>query len=126
MPRVWFNGRIVPSQGTDEGSIPFTRLIYLNLFKYMDLTLIIGTTGAALILIAFIMGQFHKWKDTDLIYDAVNFIGAILLIIYAVLIVSYPFMILNAVWAAVSLRDIFSDLSVRRPAGGKNNSDKAF
>ena len=26
--RVWFNGRIRPSQGWDEGSIPFTRSIF--------------------------------------------------------------------------------------------------
>ena len=25
--RVWFNGRMVPSQGTDGGSIPLTRSI---------------------------------------------------------------------------------------------------
>lgn len=82
----------------------------------MDLTLIIGTSGAALILIAFIMAQIHRWEDTDLIYDTVNFIGAVLLVIYAVLLVSYPFMILNVIWSAVSLRDIFSDLKNR---GGK-------
>ena len=79
-------------------------------FNFMDTTLIIGVSGAALILIAFIMEQTHRWKDTDLIYDAVNFIGAVLLIIYAMMLASYPFIILNAVWAAVSLRDIFSDL----------------
>lgn len=85
----------------------------------MDTTLIIGTSGAALILIAFVMGQIHRWKDTDLIYDAVNFIGSALLVAYAVLLVSYPFMILNIIWAAVSLRDIFSDLSA---SAGKNDA----
>lgn len=88
----------------------------------MDLTLIIGTSGAALILIAFIMAQIHKWKDTDLVYDAVNFIGSALLVAYAVLLVSYPFIILNIIWAAVSLRGIFLNLSAKggSASGGKN------
>lgn len=76
----------------------------------MDITLIIGASGALLILIAFVANETHKWKDTDLIYDAVNFIGSALLLVYAILLVSYPFIILNAIWAGVSLKDVIPGL----------------
>ncbi|MBU0665880.1 MAG: hypothetical protein ABIC91_03270 [Nanoarchaeota archaeon] len=71
---------------------------------------IIGFIGMFLILLCFVMVQIHKWKDTDFKYDFWNLVGALLLVVYAVLIKSYPFLILNAVWVFVSLRDVFSDL----------------
>lgn len=76
----------------------------------MNITEIIGASGATLILIAFILEQTHRWKDTDLKYDAVNLLGSALLIVYAVLLQSYPFLVLNGVWAIVSLRDVIVDL----------------
>ncbi len=76
----------------------------------MNITEIIGASGATLILIAFIFEQTHRWKDTDLKYDAVNLLGSVLLIAYAVLLHSYPFLVLNGVWVIVSLRDVIVDL----------------
>lgn len=76
----------------------------------MNQTATIGTLGALIILIAFILNQVKKWKDDYLIYDIFNLIGSILLIIYAVILSSYPFLILNSVWAALSLRDVIVDL----------------
>ena len=76
----------------------------------MDTTLIIGTTGATLILLAFIMNQLHYWKGEDLIYDFVNLLGSGLLVVYAIILSSYPFMVLNFVWALVSLRDCVIDI----------------
>lgn len=76
----------------------------------MNITEIIGASGAGLILIAFILEQTHRWKDTDLKYDAVNLLGSALLIAYAVLLGSYPFLVLNGVWALLSLRDVIVDL----------------
>ncbi len=70
----------------------------------------IGSTGAALILLAFVLGQLHKWKDTYFVYDFVNLVGSGLLIWYAILLSSWPFLVLNGVWALVSLRDCVSDL----------------
>lgn len=70
----------------------------------------IGIIGAGLVLLAFIMNQTKKWKNTDLIYDVVNFLGALILIIYGLMIKGYPFVILNTVWALVSLKDVFIDL----------------
>ena len=74
------------------------------------LILLIGIIGATLILIAFIMNQLERWHDADLIYDWFNAIGAILLILYALFLESIPFMILNSIWAAVSLRDVYIHL----------------
>ena len=76
----------------------------------MDQITIIGTSGATLILIAFILNQTNRWKGEYFIYDFTNFIGSALLIAYAILLSSWPFLVLNLVWAAVSLKDIFTDL----------------
>lgn len=80
--------------------------------KTMDQITFIGIIGATIILIAFIMNQLEKWKSDYLIYDLFNFIGGLFLIIYAIILVSYPFIILNLVWAIFSLRDIFIDLKL--------------
>lgn len=74
------------------------------------MTTFIGASGATLILIAFILEQTHRWKDTDLKYDVLNLIGSILLIVYALMLGSYPFLVLNGVWALVSLRDVLVDM----------------
>jgi amino acid transporter len=75
----------------------------------MDFLTVLGASGAALILVAFIMNQKHLWKDEYLVYDLVNFVGSALLVTYAILLKSYPFLVLNGVWALVSLRDIVAD-----------------
>ncbi len=74
------------------------------------MTTTIGIIGAGLVLLAFIMNQTKKWKNTDLIYDFVNFLGALILVIYGLMIKGYPFVVLNTIWALVSLKDIFIDL----------------
>jgi hypothetical protein len=76
----------------------------------MDTPTIIGSLGATLILIAFILNQLNKWKKTDLSYDLVNLLGSILLIVFSVMINAWPFIILNSVWAIVSLRDVIIDI----------------
>ena len=72
---------------------------------------LIGIVGMVLILIAFFMNQTHRWKDTDLIYDITNLAGGLLLAVYAILLNSWPFLILNAVWSLVSARDVYLDLT---------------
>ena len=69
---------------------------------------IIGVVGAVLVLGAFIAGQMHKLKDTDRLYDGLNVIGSGMLLYYAIAIDSWPFLIVNAVWFAVSARDLIS------------------
>lgn len=78
----------------------------------------IGSLGAGLILIAFVLGQLHIWKDTYFVYDLLNTVGSVLLLIYAWIGFSWPFLILNFVWAVVSLKDCVRDL--QRNAARKN------
>jgi len=76
--------------------------------------LLIGFTGMSLILFAFVMNQINKWKNDSLIYDAFNAVGGLLMMIYALMLNSYPFLILNGVWTIVSVRDIFLALSRKK------------
>jgi hypothetical protein len=69
---------------------------------------VIGSLGATIILVAFILNQLNKIKNDSLAYDLMNLIGSILLIWYAILLSSIPFLILNGVWAIISLKDIVS------------------
>ena len=41
----------------------------------ITIALMIGITGMALVLLAFLMNQMHIWKDTDLISDGTYFLG---------------------------------------------------
>jgi hypothetical protein len=70
---------------------------------------IIGFIGMLLILLAFLMNQRGEWKQKDLIYDFVNFSGSGMLVLYAYLISSWPFLILNLVWMIYSARDSWLD-----------------
>jgi hypothetical protein len=72
--------------------------------------LIIGIIGGSIILIAFLLNQIGKLKREFFIYDFLNFIGALLLSIYAYLIESYPFMVLNGIWTIFSLKDSITDI----------------
>ncbi|MEM4263888.1 MAG: hypothetical protein QW666_03270 [Candidatus Woesearchaeota archaeon] len=77
----------------------------------ITITLMIGLCGMVLVLLAFLMNQTHIWKDTDLIYDGTNFLGGALLVWYAWIIYSWPFLLLNAVWTLWSLRDVYIDIT---------------
>jgi lipid-A-disaccharide synthase-like uncharacterized protein len=72
----------------------------------MDITTLIGTTGASIILIAFFLNQIKRLNTEDISYDVANFMGGLLLLIYAILLKSTPFAVLNGVWTLISLRDI--------------------
>jgi hypothetical protein len=72
----------------------------------MNGSTLVGIFGTAIILIAFVLNQIQYWDEKDLLYDIANAIGSILLGFYAWHLSSYPFVVLNAVWAAVSVRDI--------------------
>ncbi|OGM10784.1 hypothetical protein A2Z22_02765 [Candidatus Woesebacteria bacterium RBG_16_34_12] len=69
---------------------------------------IIGTLGASIILIAFSLNQTHKLNEDSWSYDFINLIGSVFLVIYAFTIASFPFLVLNLIWAIVSLKDLVS------------------
>jgi hypothetical protein len=72
----------------------------------MDSVTLIGATGAGLILIAFILNQSGRWNQESIWYDGVNVVGGLLLVLYAYLLGSWPFLVLNGVWTLVALRDV--------------------
>lgn len=74
---------------------------------------IIGIAGATLILIAFLLNQFGKLSNKNILYDFINFVGSGLMVVYAIMLSSIPFLILNIVWAGVSLKDVIKYLSKR-------------
>ena len=76
--------------------------------------LIIGTTGAAIILIFFVLNELHKVDRDSLIYDLGNLIGGGLLLSYAIMISSWPFAVLNVAWTLVALRDAIMGLAKKR------------
>lgn len=92
----------------------------------MDQTTLIGTTGAFLILVAFVMNQLNKWRSDWLVYDAVNLVGSAFLVLYAYILKSYPFLVLNGVWALVSLRDVVVELSKNSKRKERNFFKKWF
>lgn len=78
----------------------------------MELSLIIGASGAFILLVAFTLNEIGKLEQDTWGYSALNLIGALLILTYAVMVHSIPYMILESVWALVAGFDI-----VRRLAG---------
>ncbi len=77
-------------------------------------TELLGIIGMSFILISFLLNQFQIWKHNSLQYDMANFIGSFLLVIYSIELASLPFTILNLVWAAVSLKDIYLFVKLKK------------
>lgn len=76
-------------------------------------TTLIGVLGALIILVCFVGNEIGKFDRGSLGYDSANAFGSLLLLVYAYLLGSWPFLILNAIWALVSLRDVIKTLAQR-------------
>lgn len=76
----------------------------------LDLFLGIGIIGMVFILTAFLLNQMNIWTKEMLIYDLCNFLGGLLLVIYAWDGRAWPFLILNVVWTLYSLKDVVRTL----------------
>ena len=63
----------------------------------------IGAIGVFLILLAYILNVFRLIKNSELSFILLNLIGAILACYASILMNYIPFIILEAVWALVSL-----------------------
>ncbi|MEI2757936.1 MAG: hypothetical protein V9G42_00735 [Bacteroidia bacterium] len=68
---------------------------------------IVGFTGVFILLVAYFLHLFKIIKPDKLLYLSLNFIGAALACLASVLIHYTPFIILEALWALVSLISIF-------------------
>ncbi len=67
---------------------------------------ILGIGSAILTLAAFIGNEYGKLSTESIVYDALNFLAGVGLVIYAAHIGALPFMITNSVWALVSGFDV--------------------
>lgn len=66
--------------------------------------LIVGIVGMIFILVAFVLDEFYKKFDQNtIVYNALNIIGSGLLIVYALILKGWPFLILNSVWLVVAI-----------------------
>ncbi|MDY6777828.1 MAG: hypothetical protein SVU32_04120 [Candidatus Nanohaloarchaea archaeon] len=61
-------------------------------------TLVIGTSGMLLLLVAFVLNLLKKMTQDSVTYNVLNLVGGALLIYYAYALNSYPFLVLEAVW----------------------------
>jgi len=77
----------------------------------IDIT--IGILGAVIILVCFIGNETNKLDRHSITYDVGNIVGSVILILYSYLIGSWPFLVLNLVWAFVALRDLRKTLAGR-------------
>lgn len=64
--------------------------------------LLIGSSGAGLLLVAFSLQKFGVLSEKSLLYDLLNLAGAGLLTWYAVLLSSWPFIVLEGIWTIVA------------------------
>lgn len=79
----------------------------------MDIPTIIGIIGAAAILIGFVLNRMRVLETESVSYDGINAFGGLLLIIYALLIGSYPFAVLNVVWFVFAIQNVIRGIFVR-------------
>lgn len=68
--------------------------------------LYLGVAGSAILLALFLANQLGRLTTDSRLYDLGNFAGAALLAGYSVALHAWPFLILNAVWALASARDL--------------------
>jgi hypothetical protein len=77
----------------------------------------VSLLGSLLILGAFIANLFHRIATTQLAYTLLNFAGSTILTIVAVLEQQWGFLLLEGVWALVSLWSTIQLLRGRQGAG---------
>ena len=70
----------------------------------------LGIIGSGLILLGFLLRKNKSFGVGTFFYNIINFIGSVFLIIYAIDGKSWPFVILNGVWAIDSFWTIFKNI----------------
>lgn len=62
------------------------------------LTTIIGLIGLILVLFAFVLENTGKLHKKHYVYNWLNLVGSVFLIVYAIILSSWIFVILNTAW----------------------------
>ena len=76
----------------------------------MSTSEIIGTIGVTLILLAYFLQLRNFFSKDSNAYLLLNFFGALLACISSILISFFPFIILEAVWALVSVASLIKKI----------------
>jgi hypothetical protein len=79
----------------------------------MNFSEIMGSLGVAILLLAFVLNLLKIINTESLFYPLLNFIGAAIACFASWLIPYFPFVILEGVWAVVSLVSLVRFLSNR-------------
>jgi hypothetical protein len=64
---------------------------------------LLGWTGSVLYLIAYTLVSLKKVEGDSMLYQGMNIIAGILLVIYTIYLGAYATTALNAVWAAIGI-----------------------
>ena len=69
----------------------------------IELIQIVSLIGSMAILAAFAAGQFKRLEQTSLLYIVLNFVGSAILTVVAIVERQWGFLLLEGVWALISL-----------------------
>jgi hypothetical protein len=72
-----------------------------------NLSVIVGSIGVALLLLAFFLNLFGHLPQKGKLYALINFLGAALSCYASILIDYVPFIVLEGAWAVVALVGLF-------------------
>ncbi len=73
----------------------------------VDFVVIIGIIGMLFLLSAFVGNMFKRISPDSILYNALNIAGCGLLVYYALVLNSIPFLILEGVWGLFAVYNIF-------------------
>jgi hypothetical protein len=82
----------------------------------MNCSELTGTIGVALILLAYFCNVFRLIATNGKIFFLLNLVGAGLACYASVLINYFPFVILEAIWALVSVAGLYKVIYPKQPA----------
>jgi hypothetical protein len=80
----------------------------------MNYSEITGSAGVLILLVAYLLNMLKIIQTEGLVYLLLNFIGAAIACFASWLIPYIPFVILEGVWALVSLAGVIRKLKVKR------------